>query len=95
MAWSMAVGDGNAPARRPLVADALEDVPREVAGFSRDGGPVGEAATRAIVECIQGACTAPLADALTLQARHAAGFLAGPVCRKGQVGGQYTKTMVV
>ncbi len=95
MAWTMATGGADAPERRPLEADALEEVPREVAGLSADGGPVGEAAAQAIVECVQGACGAPLGEALARQARHAAGFLSGPVCRKGEVGGQYTKTMAV
>ncbi len=95
MAWTMATGGKDAPGRRPLETGVLEDVPLEVAGLSLDGGPTGEAAVRAIVECVQGACGAPLAEALERQARHAAGFLAGPACRRGRVGSEYAKTMEV
>ncbi len=95
MAWRMAKGEADAPARRALETGALEGVPREVADLSVDGGPIGEAAVRAIVECVQGACGIPVGEALERQARHSAGFLAGPVCRKGEVGSQYAKTVVV
>jgi enoyl-CoA hydratase/carnithine racemase len=95
VAWAMATGGADAPKRRPLDEGALAGVPREVADLSFDGGPAGEAAVRSIVECVQGACGAPLGEALERQAKHAAGFLAGPTCRKGQVGAEYVKTMAV
>ncbi len=94
-AWSMATGASDAPARRELAGDALDGVPSDVPGLSNDGGPAGAAAAHAIVECVQAACGVPLGEALEQQARHAAGFLAGPVCRKGQVGGEYMKTVMV
>jgi enoyl-CoA hydratase/carnithine racemase len=95
MAWTMATGASGAPAPRPLEAGMLEDVPREVPGLALTGGPAGEAAVKAIVECVQGACASPLSEALELQARHSAEFMTGPTCRKGEIGAQYTKTMVV
>jgi hypothetical protein len=73
----------------------LKDVPREVPGLTLTGGPAEEAAVKAIVECVQGACASPLSEALELQARHSAEFMTDPACRKGEIGGQYTKTMAV
>jgi len=95
MAWTMAAGASGAPPRRPLEAGMLKDVPREVPGLALTGGPAREAAVKAIVECVQGACAAPLSEALELQARHSADFMTGPACRKGEIGAQYTKTMIV
>jgi enoyl-CoA hydratase/carnithine racemase len=94
-AWALASESTGAPARRPLEAGILEGVPREVPDLPVTGGPEREAAARAIVECVQGACGAPLGEALEIQARHSAHFMAGSTCRKGEVGAQYTKTMVV
>ena len=76
-------------------AGILEGVPREVPDLPGTGGPDRDAASRAIVDCVQGACGAPLGEALEVQARHSAHFMAGSACRKGEVGAQYTKTMVV
>ncbi len=95
MAWAMATDSPGAPARRPLEAGMLEGVPREVRDLPMNGGPAREAAVRAIMECVGGACGSPLGEALELQARHSASFLAGSLCRKGEVGAQYAKTMVV
>ena len=94
-AWKMASGGPGAPPRRPLEAGILEGVPREVPDLPGTGGPDRDAASRAIVDCVQGACGAPLGEALEVQARHSAHFMAGSACRKGEVGAQYTKTMVV
>ena len=48
-----------------------------------------------MTDCIQGACGAPLAEAMEVQARHSAAFMTSTACKKGEVGGQYTKTMFV
>jgi enoyl-CoA hydratase/carnithine racemase len=95
MAWTMATGASGAPPRRSVEPGVLEGIPREVPGLALTSGPAGEAAVRAIVECVQGACASPLSEALELQARHSAEFMSGPGCRKGEIGAQYTKTMAV
>ena len=57
--------------------------------------PGMEAARVAIMDCMREAGSVPLAEALGVQARMAAEFLAGPTCRGGTVGAEYTKTMKV
>ena len=91
--WVLATGAGHGLERRPLVATALEGVPTDVSGMPPADGPANEAARRAIMACIQGSCQASLADALTVQAKHAADFLASPTCRAGRVGAEYARTM--
>jgi hypothetical protein len=54
-----------------------------------------EVARAAIMECARQAGGVSLAEALEVQAKLAAEFLTGPACRKGVVGGEYTKTMKV
>jgi len=48
-----------------------------------------------MVECVQGACGSTLSEALELQARHSAAFMTSSACKEGEIGAQYTKTMMV
>jgi enoyl-CoA hydratase/carnithine racemase len=95
MAWTMATGGGGAPPRRPVEAGILEGVPTEVPDLPDTGGTAGRAARKAMVACVQGACGSPLSEALELQARHSAAFMTSSACKKGEIGGMYTKTMAV
>jgi 3-hydroxyacyl-CoA dehydrogenase len=95
MAWTLATGGAGGPARRPVEAGILEGVPTEVPDLLDTEGEGGRAARKAMVDCIQGACGAPLAEALELQARHSGAFMTSSACKRGEVGGQYTKTMLV
>jgi hypothetical protein len=45
--------------------------------------------------CAQDACGSTLADALAVQARHAADFLTSPASRRGVVGAEYKRVMAV
>jgi hypothetical protein len=47
------------------------------------------------MDCIQGACGSTLSEALEVQARHSAAFMTSSVCKKGEIGAQYMKTMSV
>jgi enoyl-CoA hydratase/carnithine racemase len=90
-AWALASGDRAQP-RRPLAAGALE-VPSDVAGLPPADGAANEAARRAIMDCIQRACRATLAEALPLQARIAGEYLHSKACREGRVGAEQARTM--
>ncbi|MFH1529399.1 MAG: hypothetical protein ABIK09_01550 [Pseudomonadota bacterium] len=91
-AWSLATGAAGIP-KRPVVEEALTGLPTEVSLPA--GGPATEAARRAILGTIQGACGVPLSEALAVQARHSAEFMVTQACKKGVVGGEYNKTMRV
>ena len=45
--------------------------------------------------CVHASTEVGVAEALDIQARIAADFLAGPLVRKGAVGSEYAKTMQV
>jgi enoyl-CoA hydratase/carnithine racemase len=94
MAWSVASGGPGLP-RRPLEEGPLSELPGDVANLPEPHSPAMEVARAAIMDCVRAAGGVPLAEALGIQARMAAEFLAGPACRKGVVGAEYTKTMVV
>ena len=49
---------------------------------------------KAIADCIINSCNADLNDALTIQAKHSAGFMLSKLCRKGRVGSEYDKINV-
>jgi len=94
-AWSLATGAHHGLDARPMEAGALEDVPDDVAGLPEADSPGMDAARGAILECARLAGGAPLDEALEIQARLAADFLAGPVCRAGSVGAEWAKTTQV
>jgi enoyl-CoA hydratase/carnithine racemase len=95
MAWKLAsVGDPKVPLR-PLETGPLKGVPTDVTGLRAADDPGMETARAVIVACLRDSCGAPLAEALTIQAKHAADFLASKTCRKGAVGAEYQRTMAV
>ena len=92
VAWSAARGDGHELKLRPLEEGPLEQIPAEISGLPEPDGPATAVARKAILDCAQDAAAAPIAEALEIQARRAAEFLAGAACRGGAVGAEYTKT---
>jgi hypothetical protein len=77
---------------RPLEEAPLGDVLAGTPELPEVDGPLMEAGREAIRSCIEASCAVPVAEALEVQARRAAEFLAGPVIRKGAVGAEYTRT---
>jgi enoyl-CoA hydratase/carnithine racemase/3-hydroxyacyl-CoA dehydrogenase len=95
-AWSLASGAGKTTvARRSLTDGALDGIPADVAGLPESGGPATDAARKAIFDCIRASCGARLAEALAIQARHSAEFMTSSACKKGRIGTEYSRTMVV
>jgi len=94
MTWKLA-SEGEAPLPlRKVEEGALRNVPRDVSGLSnRDGAT--EAARKAIVDSVVASSEISLAEALEVQARHTAEFMAGPICKKGSLGAAFKKTMAV
>ncbi len=94
LAWRLARGDDDGVAKRPLREEPLGAI-EWPEGLPEADSPAMAAAREAILDCARQAGGVSLADALELQARLAADFLAGPVCRQGAVGAEYAKTMKV
>ena len=70
-------------------------MPTDVSGLPPADSPGTEAARLAIMKCIQDACGAPLADAVSIQAKHSAEFMVTKACKSGAIGAEFTKTMAV
>jgi hypothetical protein len=73
----------------------LKGVPNDASDLPPADGPANEQARARIMACIQASCGASLAEALPIQAKHAAEFLASRACKAGAVGADYMKTMAV
>lgn len=93
-AWALATG-ASSVTRRAFDAGAISGIPDTVAGLPPVEGPALAAARKAIADCVRASCGAPLADALSIQAKHSAAFMVTPACRKGRVGTEFTKTVAV
>ncbi|NNM06075.1 MAG: hypothetical protein HKO65_13380 [Gemmatimonadetes bacterium] len=95
MAWTLASGGEGGLSRREFDGGTLTGVPSDAPGLPEADGEMGRAARAAMMDCIQGACGASLPEALELQARHSGAFMTSKACKQGEIGGQYTKTMMV
>jgi enoyl-CoA hydratase/carnithine racemase len=95
MAWKLATGADHGIPKRAVQTGALSGLPTDVRALPPADGPGMEKARAAIMECARAACGTSLAEALTIQARLAADFLASPACRDGAVGAEYSRTMAV
>jgi enoyl-CoA hydratase/carnithine racemase/3-hydroxyacyl-CoA dehydrogenase len=94
-AWKIVTdGDHKLP-RRKVEDGALSGLPREISGLPPSDNPLTEIARKAIMDCIQKSCAAPLSEALSIQSRHSGGFMTTPECKQGSIGGDFTKVMTV
>jgi len=92
-AWTLAIAGERAVRRRPLEAGRLEGVTADLAGVPEPGSAGEAEVRRAFLRCIEDSCRASAAEALLVQARHAADFLASAACREGRVGAERARTM--
>ncbi|MGH7730189.1 MAG: hypothetical protein ACRENJ_02965 [Candidatus Eiseniibacteriota bacterium] len=92
-AWTLAIAGERAVRRRALEGGRLEGVAADLAGIPEPAGAGEVDVRRAFLRCIEDSCRADAAEALAVQARHAADFLASPACRAGRVGAERTRTM--
>jgi enoyl-CoA hydratase/carnithine racemase len=94
MAYKAAAKDGALP-RRTLDEGALKDVTSVLGDMPKAEDPAVDAARKAILDAVAAGTGAPLGDALEIQSKVSADFMAGPLCNKGAIGREYKKTMVV
>lgn len=94
-AWKIATDGDHKIALRKVEERALKDIPIEFSDAPGTDDPITEAARQAIMDTIQESLNCTLADALSVQAKHCGGFMAGKFCNKGKIGAEYKKTMVV
>jgi enoyl-CoA hydratase/carnithine racemase len=94
-AWKIATDSDHGLPERRVEAKPLSGIPTEVAGLPATDDPATEAARKAILDNITESCGAPLAEAITIQARHSAHFMTSSHCKGGQIGADYKRTMLV
>jgi enoyl-CoA hydratase len=94
VAWSLACGGAAGLPKRKLDEGILKDIPAGATVPASDN-PVTEAARKAIMETIRGSCGVTLPEALDVQARHCAGFIASSFCKEGAIGAEWQRTMMV
>ncbi len=91
-AWQIVTEGDHGLAERVVQTGSLPDLP-DFGPLPDSDSPATDAARRAIMACVRDACGCALSEALAVQARHAAEFLASEVCRKGRVGAECSRTM--
>ena len=94
VAWNLANGRSEGIAKRELERGAF-DLAIEAGELPEADSPATETARAAIAACARDACGTDLGEALDVQCRHAAEFIASKSCRKGVIGTDYTKTMKI
>ena len=92
--WKIATEGDSGVSRRKVETGALKGVPTDVGGLPSADDPGAEAARKAIMDSIQGSCSAKLAEALLVQTKHSAEFMTTKACKKGRVGAEYARTTV-
>ena len=86
--WQIANGGDHGIVRRN-VADGAVTVPA-LSGKQPDD-PMGQAAVKAILNCVKASCGATLAQSLDIQAKHSAGFMLTKACQRGAIGSSAKK----
>ncbi len=95
VAWKVAgEGEQGPITRRKVIEKALRGTPTEIS-LPDSGNPAVEAARKAILDCVRESCGTSLSEALTVQAKHSAGFMNSRFCREGIIGTEYAKIMNV
>ena len=94
-AWALANGTAKGIAKRPLETGALAGVPTTSDKLAAPDDPLVEAGRAGIVACMTAGCGTTAAEALPLQAKLAAEFLASKPCRDGRVGQEASRVLAV
>jgi hypothetical protein len=79
-AWRRARGADRGSENRPVARGAVAGIADDVPWLPQADSPLMERGREAIMTCVKEACGVPVEEALSVQARLAAEFLAGPEC---------------
>jgi len=91
-AWKLACGEKLVD-RRSVAEGPLQGVGEAIPTLH--GAGFGEEGRSAIVDTVRAATEVSLGEALEVQAKHSGAFMTRRACRKGVIGGLYSKTMKV
>jgi hypothetical protein len=94
MVWRLASCGAAGVTMRKLDEGVLKIVSPE-ADVPVSDNPATQAARKAIVDSIRDSCGTALSQAIDVQAKHNADFIVTSFCRKGSIGTEHRKTMIV
>jgi len=92
--WKIVTEGDHGLQRRRVEEGVLKGIPLDVPLPDPDS-PGTEAARKAIMETVQNSCGVSLAEALTVQAKHSADFMTSDPCRRGVIGAEFNRVMIV
>ena len=95
MAWKIASGGAHGLRKRSVKEKALTKMPQDWSRLAAHTETITSAARQAIFDNILHSCGTTLTAALTIQAKHSAGFMVSKDCQKGTIGSTLNKTMNV
>ncbi|MBI4670038.1 MAG: hypothetical protein HY747_12815 [Elusimicrobia bacterium] len=93
-AWKIVTGAEHNVARRRVKESGLKKLPKDIV-LEDSGNNAIETARKSIFESIQNSCAKTLSEALLIQAKHSARFMASPACQNGRIGVELKKTMEI
>lgn len=94
MAWKIATGNDHGLMKRDVVTEALSNLSSELI-IPDSTDPAVISARKAIKDCINDACCAPLSEAIVVQAKHSAAFMSSKDCQRGVIGTEAGKVLNV
>jgi len=93
-AWKIVTsGDYSIP-KREVRENALDGIPTDIS-LTEPENPLEKEARKAIMETIKDSCRTDLQNALDVQARHSADFMTSDSCKKGVIGAEFNRVMVI
>jgi enoyl-CoA hydratase/carnithine racemase len=93
-AWKIATGEDHGLSKRKVEENELDEIPTDFS-LPAPENPGVETARKAILETIRDSCGAALSNALTIQAKHSADFMTSDPCKKGVIGTEFNRLMVI
>lgn len=93
-AWKIATGEDHGISKREVEENVLDEIPTDFS-LPAPENPGVETARKAIMETIRDSCGAALSNALTIQAQHSADFMTSDPCKKGVIGTEFNRLMVI
>jgi enoyl-CoA hydratase/carnithine racemase len=93
-AWKIVTGGEHNIPKRDVRDNALDGIPTDIS-LPEPENPLEKEARKSIMETIKDSCGTDLQNALDVQARHSADFMTSDSCKKGVIGTEYKRVMVV
>ncbi len=94
VAWKTASGGSHGLVKREVATEGLSNLASKLQ-LPDSPDPMVVTARKAIMECVNDACSASLSDAIIVQAKHSAAFMSSKDCRRGMIGTEASKVMNV